>query len=196
MQIVRKASFTATRWKNGGGITQEVIRVPAVGETFRWRLSIAQIEVSGPFSDFAGYDRKMVLLRGAGVRLTFDVGKPVSLVEVGDMAAFDGALKTECRLLGGACTDLNLMTARSLDVSARVERLREPLLLHAPERCISLIFGINGDLSIDRPGAPPERLGAWDLAILPAGASAAVVPDVVQGASSLVFLATLDDNSP
>ena len=101
MQIVRKSSFTATRWKNGGGITHEVIRVPAGDGMFRWRLSVAQIDASGPFSNFAGYDRKMVLLRGAGVRLTFDAAPPVSLLEVGDMAQFDGALKTDCQLVAG-----------------------------------------------------------------------------------------------
>jgi hypothetical protein len=36
----------------------------------RWRVSIAQLDALGPFSDFAGYARKLVLLRGRGVRLT------------------------------------------------------------------------------------------------------------------------------
>ena len=34
LQIVRKSSFAAAPWKNGGGITYEAIRVPAGGESF------------------------------------------------------------------------------------------------------------------------------------------------------------------
>jgi environmental stress-induced protein Ves len=71
MQIIRKSSFRASPWNNGGGMTHEVIRVPLGTDAFRWRVSVAQIDVSGPFSDFADYHRKMVLLRGTGVRLTF-----------------------------------------------------------------------------------------------------------------------------
>ena len=71
LQIIRRASFTATPWKNGGGITHEAIRVPAGGDTFRWRVSVAHINASGPFSEFAEYNRKMVLLQGAGIDLRF-----------------------------------------------------------------------------------------------------------------------------
>ena len=76
LQIIRRASFTATPWKNGGGITHEAIRVPAGGDTFRWRVSVAHIDASGPFSEFAEYNRKMVLLQGAGIDLRFGAKMP------------------------------------------------------------------------------------------------------------------------
>jgi environmental stress-induced protein Ves len=50
MQLVRKESFTTTPWKNGGGITHEAIRVPPAPHPLRWRISVAQIGQSGPFS--------------------------------------------------------------------------------------------------------------------------------------------------
>ena len=74
LQVIRRSSFTATPWKNGGGITHEAIRVPATGDPFRWRISVAHIDASGPFSDFAGYNRKMMLLKGAGIELRFADG--------------------------------------------------------------------------------------------------------------------------
>src|SRR5487761_2399951 len=43
MRIVRRSSFTATRWKNGGGITHEAIRVPDGADPQRWRLSVADL---------------------------------------------------------------------------------------------------------------------------------------------------------
>src|SRR5438445_12789240 len=101
MQIIRRSSLVPVPWKNGGGITHEMIRVPATGDPFLWRVSIAQIDASGPFSSFTGYSRKMVLLRGAGLRLKFAAGADRQLGEVGDMAAFDGAIATQCELLDG-----------------------------------------------------------------------------------------------
>jgi len=193
MQILRKASFKATPWKNGGGITHEVIRVPAGDAAFRWRVSVAQIDVSGPFSDFAGYRRIMVLLRGGGVRLDFDGVPTKTLGEVGDLADFDGALKTECHLVAGPCTDLNLMVAKSVaHVAASVERLRQPRTLPASRHGVSLVFGISGGVE-DESAAGRAQLEPWDLAILPAG-TGTDTGVVAAAPSSLVFLATLDDN--
>src|SRR6266568_2999843 len=108
LQIIRKSSFTATPWKNGGGITHEAIRVPASGDAYRWRVSVAHIDASGPFSEFAAYNRKMVLLRGAGIELRFADGTHKALRKVGELAEFDGALAAHCELLNGPCVDLNL----------------------------------------------------------------------------------------
>jgi len=49
LQIIRKSSFTAMPWKNGGGITHEAIPVPASSDPFRWRVSVAHVDASGPF---------------------------------------------------------------------------------------------------------------------------------------------------
>jgi uncharacterized protein len=198
MQIIRKSSFTATPWKNGGGITHEAIRVPTNGKAFRWRVSVAQIEASGPFSEFADYNRKMVLLRGSGVRLTFDGGQQTYLREVGDLAEFDGAFATDCDLLGGACADLNLMVSKSLQgVRAWVERLREPRTLSAPHHGTTLIFGISGALSVDSEGRSPTPLDPWDLAVMSPGEGGTVSPAALDRSTvPLVFFATLEDNSP
>src|SRR5580692_4018189 len=113
MQIVRYKTLNATPWKNGGGVTREAIRVPPGADPFGWRVSFAQIDASGPFSDFSGYERHMVLLRGAGVRLAFAGGKQVSLLEVGNLAQFDGAVATHGKLVQGSCIDLNLIVSKA-----------------------------------------------------------------------------------
>ncbi len=100
LKIVRKGSFTATPWKNGGGITHEAFRVPAAGDPFRWRVSVAHIEASGPFSEFAAHERKMVLLQGAGVELRFADGVKQTLREVGQLIQFDGAVAAHCESAG------------------------------------------------------------------------------------------------
>ena len=140
MKVVRKSSLTPVPWKNGGGITHEVMRVPASGEMFRWRLSVAQIEVPGPFSNFAGYTRTLVLLKGKGVRLAFGDGRNATLGAVGDLAEFDGALGTDCSLIGGPSADLNLIASKSLKgVRAWVEGLVEPRLLK-PSNTTCLLY--------------------------------------------------------
>lgn len=205
LQIIRKASFTARPWKNGGGITHEVIRVPADGDAFLWRVSVAHIESSGPFSDFAAYNRKMVLLKGNGVLLDCADGRQHALRRVGDLAEFDGALATQCTLLGGPCVDLNLIVAKSQKVAAGVKRLAAAQgglqASASPSEC-TLICGIDEPLALQLgSGETPQgekqqveklHLEPWDLAILSNGAGRVTRrsrPD--SSADGAVFFATI-----
>jgi environmental stress-induced protein Ves len=170
LQIVRRSTFKRSPWKNGGGITHEAIRVPATGDPFLWRVSLAQIDSSGPFSDFAGYDRKMVLLQGRGIELTHGNGQQRVLKNVGDCVEFAGAMPTHCELLGGPCVDLNLMVAESLRSTARVERLVERVIATADGET-TLIFGIESPMSLVSDAGATVRLEPWDLAVLSQGSA-------------------------
>jgi environmental stress-induced protein Ves len=191
-RIIRRSAFKATPWKNGGGITHEAIRVPPTGEVFLWRVSVAQIDSSGPFSDFSGYDRKMVLLQGRGIALEFGSGERRALRSMGDWVEFDGAMATRCELLDGPCVDLNLMVSKSLRTAARIERLREPTLVTATHRETTLIFGILDPLSLDSGAGESARLEPWDLAILnECSAHLSQIAQVKDSAPSAVFIATI-----
>jgi uncharacterized protein len=111
-RIVRRTAFLETPWRNGGGVTFEIARSPAHGATFEWRLSLARIDASGPFSDFSGYERALTLVSGAGCRLRGASAEPIELRDVGATALFDGAAAVSCELLSGECFDLNLMVRR------------------------------------------------------------------------------------
>ncbi len=166
INIIRRSSFTATPWKNGAGITHEAIRVPPTGEEFLWRVSVAQIDSSGPFSDFSGFDRKMALLQGRGIALVFGNGEAArELRSVGDYVEFDGASPACCELLDGPCVDLNLIVSKSLRTAARIERLREGAPVAAGPGETTLILGIQHPLSL-AGGGQSARLEPWDLAIL------------------------------
>jgi environmental stress-induced protein Ves len=192
MQILRKSSFRATPWKNGGGITHEALRVPASGEPFRWRLSVAQIDASGPFSDFAGYRRHMVLLRGAGVRLCFADGTQALLREAGDSAEFDGALATRCELLGGSCVDLNLMVSVAMpDVRARVERLRAPLVLQTESGTQLVLLCVAGSALLGNEAGEHALLETGDLALLAKAGEQVTCRG--RNSSPLMFVARLTD---
>ena len=192
IKIIRRASFTATPWKNGGGITHEAIRVPPTGDVFLWRVSVAQIDSSGPFSDFSGYDRKMVLLQGRGIALEFGSGDKCALRNMGDWVEFDGAMSTRCELLDGPCVDLNLMVSKSLRTAARIERLSEPTRVAAIHGETTLIFGILEPLSLDSSAGEFARLEPWDLAILTdCSALLSRMAPGVESAPSAVFIATI-----
>lgn len=169
MRIVRQSSFTAAPWKNGGGVTREAIRVPAHGDSFDWRVSVAEIGTSGPFSDFAGYNRFMVLLKGGGVVLTLSDGSAQrvrELREVGDLQEFDGGLATRCELVRGPCVDLNLMVSKKLcGVRARVEPLQGARSFVLGGRESMLVFPLDAGVEI-ACGETTDQLGAWDLAVL------------------------------
>jgi hypothetical protein len=167
LQIIRKSSFKPVPWRNGGGVTHEAMRVPAHGDDFVWRVSVAQIDASGPFSDFAAYHRTMVLLKGSGLELKFGDGHQRLLGRIGQWVQFDGALATHCRLLDGPCMDLNLMVAKTRTMVARVEQLREGRELSASQSESTLIFGIDAPLILDAGGGDDaRRLEPWDLAVM------------------------------
>jgi environmental stress-induced protein Ves len=194
VQIIRKSSFTATPWKNGGGITHEVIRVPAAGDSFRWRVSVAHIDASGPFSDFAGYNRKMVLLRGPGVALKFADYQQRELRRIGDLVEFDGGLSTHCELLGGSCVDLNLMVRKSIPAEVRVERVGKEFMLRGSAQHSTLIFGIEHPLMIETAAGETSRLEPWDLAVLShEGGRLNTAATGNLPASGAVFFATIGD---
>jgi uncharacterized protein len=186
MHIIRRSCFKAVPWKNGGGVTHEAIRVPASGDPFRWRVSVAEVAASGPFSDFSGYDRKMVLLKGGGVMLRFADGAVRVLRTAGDLAEFDGALAVQCELIEGACVDLNLMVAKDLpNVRAHVTRLRDTLTVPVAAGRILLAFAIDAALELIA-GGEREVLAPWDLALIPGGLGVEL-----RAATAAAFLADL-----
>jgi uncharacterized protein len=193
LQIIRKASFKATPWKNGGGITHEVIRVPASGDTFRWRVSVAHIDASGPFSEFAEYNRKMVLLQGAGIELRFGDGINKKLRQVGELVEFDGALPTHCELLDGPCVDLNLMVSKSDRAAVKVERFIESLPVSASRSESTLVFPIDRRIGFKASTGESATLEPWDLAVLSQcrGHLHRLGSQVHASASTSVFVATL-----
>jgi uncharacterized protein len=194
LQIIRKSSFISVPWKNGGGITHEAMRMPETGDTFRWRVSIAHIDSSGPFSDFSGYQRIMVLLRGTGVSLRFNAGESRELRSVGQLVEFDGAGQTYCELLDGPCVDLNLMVAASMPVKARVARLDAGIAVAAAHDQATVVFGLDDPLLLESDAGESTTLEPWDLAVI--RGSGARLNRVASGnipTVGSVFIATLDE---
>lgn len=101
-------------WRNGGGTTRELMVEPA-GATFdtgfAWRLSVADIEKDGPFSELPGLDRSMVVIGGAGMVLEFPMGRREEVVPY-TVFRFPGEVPCTGHLTDGPIIDVNAMTAR------------------------------------------------------------------------------------
>lgn len=115
---LRRHEYAAMPWRNGGGVTYEIAREPQAGVEFDWRLSLALIERSGPFSSFNGYRRVIALVSGSGCILHGIDAQPVRLAAPGDIALFSGAAAVTCELVAGPCSDLNLMVREPGQVAA------------------------------------------------------------------------------
>ena len=59
-------SAPVTPWRNGGGVTRELLAWPNPAD-WRLRISVADIAADGPFSAFPGVRRWFTLLSGEGV---------------------------------------------------------------------------------------------------------------------------------
>jgi environmental stress-induced protein Ves len=126
MHLIAAKNHQRMRWKNDGGWTTELARSGGAGhEDFRWRISIAEIESSGPFSSFPGIARDLLLLEGNGIELDIDDSGPRQLTRRFERVHFDGEAKVECRLLAGPTRDFNVMARRD---AVRAEVVARPLV--------------------------------------------------------------------
>jgi hypothetical protein len=125
------ADYKVMSWKNGGGTTTELMVEPdGTAAGYEWRLSIADVAQSGPFSNFSGYDRAIMLVDGAGFNLEFDQAPAQSLTRSFDPVRFDGGWQTNCTLIDGPVRDFNLIVRHGTPALLEVHRLvpgTEPL---------------------------------------------------------------------
>lgn len=97
MLVITPDAWRAQPWKNGRGVTHEVLRLPDV-DNYDLRISVARVTESGPFSTFPGYTR-WSLLDGGPIQLA---GHALGMVELDGGAQFDA-------IVGGAATLLNII---------------------------------------------------------------------------------------
>jgi uncharacterized protein len=165
MIIMRESSYRAVPWKNGGGVTREILRLPPEPTAFDWRLSLATLDKPGPFSSFVGYHRTLVLVRGPGVELDFGQHGRAQLTLAGQMVSFDGAWATNCTLLDGPSTDLNLIVSKERTRSqSRCVQLARSELIQTAEWPETLVCCISGAVRLTNTAGKVSDLDAVDVA--------------------------------
>ncbi|MER7191566.1 HutD/Ves family protein [Streptomyces flaveolus] len=141
-QILRASERTPAPWKNGGGVTSEVaVHPPGAGtDDFAWRVSVADVARSGPFSTFDGVDRIITVVDGPGMTLTVD-GTPHVVDAPYEPFAFPGDAVTECRLLDGPIVDFNVMARRAgTTARVRVERAQTSVRPGTGTRVLAIVL--------------------------------------------------------
>lgn len=159
----------ATRWKNGGGRTREIVSWPPGGAGFDWRASVATIDADGPFSAYPGVDRSIALLSGAGVRLSCaQSGLRHALLRPGEPFAFAGELPLQAALVDGPTEDFNLMVRRGAG-RGRLRAIEGPLAVAAATHGVWLVLAGRWQAAADDSWECGPGAGFWwaDQALAP-----------------------------
>jgi environmental stress-induced protein Ves len=116
VRVIAASQHRTLPWKNGLGTTTEIAIDPpgvSLADRFRWRLSIASVQSSGPFSAFPGYERTIMVIEGRGMELAVGGNSPRRLDRPFEPFLFSGDAPAACRLIDGPIRDFNLMVERS-----------------------------------------------------------------------------------
>lgn len=155
--VIPQSRQRLMRWKNGGGMTRELMRAPEDSslETFDWRVSVATVQQGGDFSAFPGVDRSLAILEGTGLSLRLqdnDGATMQSLAPHDPVLRFAGEIAVESTLIDGGIVDFNVMTRRSrfahtLDRIILNGQTRLTLATPSPGNMI-LLYVINGSCRV------------------------------------------------
>ena len=149
MICITPDQFKTVPWKNGKGITQQIIS-SGDKDDYDWRFSRADVSVDGPFSIFDGKSRILTVIEGAGISLisnNFNIQaapfKPVS---------FSGDVEIQGKLRDGPIIDLNLIySTKRINASARVVQDENEWQLQPGESRIFAMYCLSG-ITCDESG--------------------------------------------
>ena len=166
ISIIAPEEYKVIPWKNGLGETTELaINEGGSVDDFDWRISIASVVNDGPFSDFTGYDRNLVLIEGKGIDLHYGDGNIESdeLNKLLDVARFNGSCKTTGILKQGPIKDFNLITrSDKFRTELKTYIQRQTIQLESCELCF--LFCLNTENTLlssknsDKKILPPHHL--------------------------------------
>jgi environmental stress-induced protein Ves len=189
MKVLRSADYKRMPWKNGGGETVEIIVSPehAGFDTFDWRISMAHVAMSGPFSSFPQIDRNLTVIAGKGIALAFDRGDTIQLDQYSAPLDFPGDVAVEGILTDGPIEDLNVMTRRG--------KMRQRVLRHGVTSTpanlswqgdVGVLVNLGQQASVTIDGAS-HTLGLKDALILGADDAREFTASSTTGADVMVI---------
>lgn len=162
---LRASDSKRVPWKNGLGTTLEIATdARHVGDPWTWRLSIADVVASGPFSQFEGCERFIACLDGGGMRLVTKSGV-VEVPRDGAALRFSGDDATRGELRGSPCRDLNLIVQRAR-WSAALELVCGDAERETPSVTTLLVHVVTGAASVEERYGVGYDLGPGESLVL------------------------------
>ena len=165
--LIDYAAITPTPWKNGRGVTR-ILCDDSDGDPaspWSWRISIAEITGTQPYSPYPGVHRGQVALGPGDVRLNLN-GRP-TLLRVEQVIEFEGEDEVSATPLAAGFLDLNVMTRR--DAWRSDVEIFRGTELGVDADGIAVLVALDDRCTID--GHPRRRL---DAARLVGGSSSAL----------------------
>ena len=147
LRLIKTADMKSMPWKNGGGTTLEVAISPAGASVaaldFDWRVSIASIESDGPFSQFKGYDRELVVWKGEGLVVNGELRARLQTF------AFAGEENIEAKIPAGVIKDFGVIHRRGKgDAEIIVQAMKQDAIYLHEFRGDAFLLCAEGELRI------------------------------------------------
>lgn len=160
------SEVAASPWKNGGGQTRELICYPegANLDQFMFRVSVADVAASGPFSRFPGIERIITLLNGAGMQLQDNAGGSHALIEALQPYRFAGETEIHAELAGGPSRDFNLMWRRQ--VCEASQTMHDAGFEFGNDGQVHLLFACRATWHLHDAGGLDLRLGPEQFVVV------------------------------
>ncbi len=182
-------TFKTIPWKNGLGHTTELaISEGGSLDNFDWRLSIASVENDGDFSNFAGYQRNLVLIEGNGLTLDHRNGDVDNLTSLLDIARFDGGCNTYGALVNGGIKDFNIMTRKtaiSTDVNCYIKQ--QSVTIELATNSLVFAYSLTDTITIESDRAELGNLPVGHLACLQPSTNTEPTSAVISGKDMIVI---------
>ena len=149
MRLIPQSTYVKGMWRNGRGISWDIASDAPFSQAgaFGWRLAIAEIAASGPFSLYGPVDRIFTLLDGDGVDLEFEGGKHLAVHDALVPHYFPCDVPTHCTLKQKVSRALNLFTARGA-WTARAEFISVDGTCTLPTGT-TLLYAVKGDATVN-----------------------------------------------
>ena len=161
VSVARFAQIEPVLWKNGLGKTTQLAVHPqgSGSDDFEWRVSIARLDASAPFSRFDGVDRCLAVLQGEmslrglpGVESMTPRSTPLH---------FSGTEAVEGQVIRGPVLDLNVMY-KAKGWYATMRRVRWPSVTAVTLSDSQLLCSLSDRIDITVTGEKMQ-LALFDL---------------------------------
>jgi uncharacterized protein len=153
LRRLRAEDYVTKPWKNGQGVTRDVILWPASDE-FDIRVSLADIPPVSVFSSFPGITRHITRLSGDAMTLTFADGQ-VEHLALMTPVTFDSGKAPSCGASGADTRVLNVMTRETVWRSSVTPLTEGRHQVAPPQGGVLLLFAAAGSWMVESVRCTP-----------------------------------------